>query len=210
MIIQSRIQRQALQNGASLRAIGMCSLAILCGSVVAACSGTIETPTEEFPARTSGSRPAADDDDNAAPTRTPAPAAPASNPPVASANDDDDPPVAPAAGEDDPPAAEDPPAEEDPPPATVDLSFEDDIHPIFESTCGPCHAATAQSGVSIADSDIESALENAVDREDRVLARIEQGTMPPGCAGGALGDSGCMSEADFADVEAWYAAGAPP
>jgi hypothetical protein len=63
--------------------------------------------------------------------------------------------------------------------------------------------------VSIGDPDIAVAYESAVNFEARVLARIDMGTMPPPCGGGAPGDSGCISEEDLADVEAWYEAGAP-
>lgn len=210
MIIQSRNQRQGLKIRGSLAAVGVWSLALLCGSLAAACSGTIETPTEEFPARTGGST-AADDDDDVAPPRTPAPAANDDDdepPPVAS-NDSDDSPAAPADDEEEPPAA---PAddEEEPPAAPAgDISFATDVQPIFNSTCGPCHAEQGLAGVSIGDPDVDTAFDSAVDREARVLARIEAGTMPPPCGGGAPGDSGCITEEDLATVEAWYAAGAP-
>lgn len=182
---------------------------ILCGSIVAACSGTIETPTEEFPARQGSNSAAstANANDDARPA--PRPQAPAANDdddrpaaPVAS-NDDDDPVDEPAADDEDPPA-------DDPPAGGATLSFADDIQPILVQTCGPCHdGVSATAGVTIADSDVDAAFENAVDREDRVLARIDQGTMPPGCLGGAPGDPGCISEDDLADLEAWYEAGAP-
>lgn len=210
MIIQSRIQGQGLKNRSlqnrSWRGIGVWSVALLCGSIVAACSGTIETPTEEFPPRAGGRSQAATDDDDNAPPRTPAatPAAPSNNNPPVASNDDDDELPAPA-GDDEEPAEE--PAEETP--AAGDLSFATDIQPIFNQTCGPCHAEAGQSGVSIGDPDIDTAFESAVDFEDRVLERIDLGTMPPPCGGGAPGDPGCISEEDLADVEAWYAAGAP-
>jgi cytochrome c553 len=209
MIIQSRIEGQGLKSR-SLRAAGVWSVAILCGSILAACSGTIETPTEEFPPREGGRSQAAtgDDDNDAPPPRAPAttPAPSTSNPPVASNNDDDELPADPADDEEEPPA-EEPPAEE--PPAAGALSFENDIQPIFNATCGPCHAEQGLAGVSIGDPDIATAFESAVDFEDRVMARIDLGTMPPPCGGGAPGDPGCISEDDLADVEAWYAAGAP-
>jgi hypothetical protein len=188
--------------------MGVWSVALLCGSIVAACSGTIETPTEEFPAREGGRSQAATDDDNDTPPRTPAatpsPSNNNNNPPVASNDDDEEVPAAPA-DDDEEPAGE--PAEE--PAAGGDLSFATDIQPIFNVTCGPCHAEQGLYGVSIGDPDIETAYQSAVDLEDRVLDRIGSGTMPPPCSGGAPGDSGCITEEDLADVEAWYAAGAP-
>ena len=211
MIIQSRIQRRGLKIRGSLTAMGMWS-AILCGSIAAACSGTIETPTEEFPARQGNSAAADDDDDNAAPAPRPQAPAPSNDddddgpaaPPVAS-NDDDDP--LPPAGDDDEEEPAAPPVEEEP--AAGALSFEADVQPIFADTCGPCHGAAAQSGVNIGDDDVEAAFDNAVEKEDRVFDRIEAGTMPPGCSG-PPGSSGCMTEEDFAVIEAWYEAGTPP
>lgn len=208
MIIQSRIEGKGLKSR-SLRAAGVWSVAILCGSIVAACSGTIETPTEEFPPREGGRSQAATDDDNDAPPRAPAATPPANNNPPVASNDDDDELPAPAPADDDeedPPAGE-PPAEE--PPAAGALSFENDIHPIFSDTCGPCHAGAGSGGQDIGGPDIESALQDALDFEDRVIATIETGSMPLGCGGPPGSSPACMSEEDFADVEAWYAAGAP-
>jgi mono/diheme cytochrome c family protein len=209
MIIQSRIEGQGLKSRSlqrgSLRAIGVWSVAILCGSLVAACSGTIETPTDEFPPREGGRSQAATDDDSPAPPRTPAATPSNNNPPVASNNDDEELPAAPADDEEETPA-EETPADE---PAAGALSFENDIQPIFNTTCGPCHAEQGLYGVSIGDPDIATAYESAVDLEARVLDRIGAGTMPPPCGGGAPGDPNCITEDDFADVEAWYEAGAP-
>jgi hypothetical protein len=217
MIIQSKIQSRGFQIR-SLGAIGVWSVALLCGSIVAACSGSIETPTEEFPPRTSGGSQQAQTADN---TNTP----PRSQ--TQTANDDDDDDDAAAADDEDPPAGddEDPPAgdDEDPPagddedpaagddeePAAGALSFEADIHPIFSPTCGPGHAGAATAGVDIGNPDIDTALESARDFEDRVLTRIAEGGMPPTCLGGAPGDSGCIAADDLAAIEAWYEAGAP-
>jgi len=208
MIIQSRIEGKALKNRSlldrSLGAIGVWSVAILCGSIVAACSGTIETPTEEFPPRQGGSSQAETDDDDDSP-RTPAPAPSNNNPPVASNNDDDDPPVTPPADDqEDPPAEEDPGAEEDPPAA--ELSFEADIFPILESTCGPCHTSLSPN---LAGPDVDTAFDAATNSQERVLTRIGDGGMPQGCGGGAPGDPGCIAVEDLAILEAWYEAGAP-
>ena len=215
MVMKLKFRGSGLQHS-----VGPLALAILIGSVMGACSGTISTPTEEYPARQNDSASAEDEDGTATTPRAPASTG---NGGTARANDDDDAPparpAAPAADDDDdaPAAAGDdealPPAEEEeeeaPAAPAAALSFEDDIQPIFNTTCGPCHAGQATAGVDIGNDDIDVALESARDREDRVLARIEAGTMPPGCAGGSPGDTNCISEADLADVEAWYAAGAP-
>ncbi|HTV24791.1 MAG TPA: hypothetical protein VMG12_39130 [Polyangiaceae bacterium] len=192
-----------------MAAIGVWSIALLCGSL-AACSGTIETPTEEFPARTGGNSAAADDDDDAPPPRNPTPAASNDDdddvrPPPAASNDDDDP--VPPAGNDD--EEEPAPADDEPAPAGGDISFATDVQPIFNSTCGPCHAEQGLAGVSIGNPDIDTAYDSAVDREEGVFRRIEAGTMPPPCGGGAPGDPGCISEEDLATIEAWYDAGTP-
>jgi hypothetical protein len=210
MIIQSKIQSPGLQNRRSLRAVGVWSLAILCGSIVAACSGTIETPTEEFPPRQGGSSQAQTSDDDDTPPRAPASASNDDDdgPPVVSNDDEDDTPAASAADDEETPPADD---TEDPPagdPPAAELSFEADIFPILSDTCGPCHAGAGAGGNDIADPDVATAFEEATRVEDRVLDRIESGTMPPGCSG-PPGSDGCMSEEDFADLEAWYEAGAP-
>lgn len=212
MIIQSRIQRRGLQNRGLSGAIGVWSVAILCGSIIAACSGTIETPTEEFPPRASGSRTAAvaDDDDNDTPARTPA------------ANDDDDDVVAPPAADDDeeqaPPAAaaddDDelpaaPPEDEAPPPAASgDVTFANDIQPIFSSGCAPCHTT---SGIvhNIGSDDLEEALDDALAFEEAVISEIEAGEMPPDCGSPPGSGGSCISEEDFQAIQDWYAAGAP-
>lgn len=210
MIIQSRIQRRALQNRGPSGAIGVWSVAVLCGSIIAACSGTIETPTEEFPPRATGSRTAASaaDDDNDTPARPPA-----------AANDDDEDVVAPPAAEDDeeaPPAAaadDDelpaaPPEEEEPPAASGDVSFANDIQPIFSSGCAPCHTT---SGIvhNIGSDDLEQALDDALTFEEEVIAEIETGEMPPDCGSPPGSGGSCISEEDFQAIQDWYAAGAP-
>lgn len=201
MIIQSKIQGQ-----------GLWSVIVLCGSLVAACSGTIETPTEEFPPR-QGSQ-ASDDDDNGSPR-------PPANQPSASANDDDDDaPSAPVASDDDdeplptddeedPAGDEEDPAGGDEPAPAGDVSFASDISPIFTTSCGGCHGPGGFGGVSIADSDVDAAFENAKEFEEEVIEKIEDGLMPPPCSGGAPGDPGCIPADDFAAVQAWYEAGAP-
>jgi hypothetical protein len=207
MVMQLKFRASGLQ-----RSVGPLALAVLLGSVMGACSGTISTPTEEYPPRQSDTA-TDEEDDSAPPARTPAsstanandddatPARPTT--PAANNDDDEDPPPAAAADDDDaPPAADDAPA-------AGALSFASDIQPIFNTTCGPCHAGQATAGVDIGNSDIDVALESARDREDRVLARLGAGTMPPGCGGGSPGDPNCISEDDLADVEAWYEAGAP-
>jgi hypothetical protein len=187
------------------------ALAMVCGAFVTACSGTIDTPTEEFPPRqgnrnsaSTNNSPAASSAQSAAPR--PAPSAPA--------NDDDDAPAAPAPAAPDPaddatPAAAEP-ADEEPVAASGDLSFEADVWPIFNAKCGPtCHVSDGFGGQNIGSEDLEEALADAVDREDRVLSDLETGRMPLGCGSPPGGGGTCVTEEEFDTIEAWYEAGAP-
>lgn len=186
--------------------------ALLCGSLAAACSGTIATPTEEFPPRQGT---AADDEDDAAPARQTATASAATTSPAASAASSDvdeeeaaAEPIAPAASDDEAEDEEDvlPVAE----PAAAALTFEDDVWPIFNAKCGPCHVNAGFGGQNIGSDDIAQALDDSRAFEAGVLADMESGSMPPGTCGGPPGSSdSCVSEEEFETIEEWYAAGAP-
>jgi mono/diheme cytochrome c family protein len=205
--VQSSLQRsqkmlmQLKHQGSGLRrAAGQWAATVLCGSIVAACSGTIDTPTDENPPR------------RAERTQAPAAAAPAPRTPAPRVNEEEEddatalPPPAAAVTPADPPA----PEEEDPPPAADgDLSFASDIWPIFNGSCGPCHVSGGSAGRNFGDPDVDQAFEDSEDFEARVLAAIEAGSMPLSCGGGDPGSSGCLSVADAAAIEAWYEAGAP-
>ncbi len=203
MIMQLKFKSCGLQ-----RAVGYWAFAILCGSAAAACSGTIETPTQENPPRgAAAARPNAntgnnstanddgedDDDGPAAPT-----------PP---AGGDDDEAELPADDGDDEVDAEDPPP---PPPAAAgDLAFETDVWPIFQETCGPCHVSEGYGGQNVGSDDLDEAFQDSVDFEDGVLSTIESGRMPQGC-GGPPGSGGvCLTVDDYTTIADWYEAGAP-
>jgi hypothetical protein len=209
MIIQTKIRGCVSHRSVDQLLAGKWALAIICGALVTACSGTIDTPTQEFPARQSSSNdtPAA-----AAPARQQAAAAPAApapsrssataNPPASNA-----PPAAASADDVTPPAAA--PADEPAQTASADLSFESDIWPIFQESCSPCHQSLGSGGQNIGSDDLDEALSDSKDFEDRVIAVIEDGSMPPGTCGAPPGGSGCVSEDDFAAIQAWYEAGTP-
>jgi hypothetical protein len=116
-----------------------------------------------------------------------------------------------------PPASTPPPAppeDADPPPAASgDISFEADIYPILSDACAPCHAASAIAGVSIADTDVATAFESASERQDRLIARISDGSRPmppaPGCEGPPGSGGDCLTVEQFEKLEAWVEAGAP-
>jgi uncharacterized protein YceK len=199
------------QRFIGLRFINTCALALLCGSVISACSGTIDTPSQEYPARQADDDSAAGGTSSSPPraSNSTASAGTASTPPRAASNAaDDDAPAAddetPAAADEDPPAADDEPAA-----ATTDLAFETDIWPIFQTDCGPCHVSANLGGQNIGNADVDAAFADATRTGDRVVIRIEAGGMPPACSGGAPGDSGCVSEDDLQKIKDWYAAGAP-
>ena len=83
------------------------------------------------------------------------------------------------------------------------------MYPILSTACAGCHGASAIAGISVADADVESALESAIADEDRILSEIEAGDMPQGC-GGPPGSGGvCLSEEEFETIQAWYEAGTP-
>lgn len=195
------------------RAVAHVGIACAYAALVTACSGSIEATDVD---RTRSERVS----NSPAPAgTTPAANAPAANAPAANA------PAAPPASR--PPASNPPPAANNPPPAAEpdpeedeeeasppaagggDLSFEADVYPILSSSCAGCHGASGFAGVSVADSDVEAALESAVADEERILSEIEAGDMPQGC-GGPPGSGGvCLTEDEFDTLSAWYEAGAP-
>jgi hypothetical protein len=97
------------------------------------------------------------------------------------------------------------------------LSFANDVLPILQAECGDCHAffiafasEDAQQSYQVA---IEATSYEGVDqpRYDVIIARAEDGTMPPECAGGAPGSSpDCISEEDFEIIQDWVNSGEPP
>jgi hypothetical protein len=64
-------------------------------------------------------------------------------------------------------------------------------------------------GQNIGSDDLQEAFDDSVAFEARVIATIESGAMPQGCGAPPGGGGNCVSEDDFAAIEAWYEAGAP-
>src|SRR5262245_47357042 len=127
-------------------------VAFAAGSIFLACSGTIDTPTDEYPSRSNAT--AADDDDDDRPAANDEDDdTPAARPPAAPADDEDDRPAQPAANEDDdPPVDEEPPVEEEPaeePAGGGGVAFEADVFPILSVACAPCHAGSGFGGNNI-------------------------------------------------------------
>jgi hypothetical protein len=205
MMIQTKFQNRVSQRSARPLLAGTWILTLACGALLAACSGTIDTPSEEFPPRRAQNANDTPAPAAAAPVR-PAPApstnnATASTPAPSSAAPDDD--------EDEEPAAMEPEPEEETPAPSGELSFEADVWPIFNSKCGGCHVSQSLGGQNIGSEDLEEALADAKRIEDRVLSDLESGRMPLGCGQPPGGGGTCVSEDDFEAIEAWYEAGAP-
>jgi hypothetical protein len=206
MIMQLKFKGCGLQ-----RAVGYWAFAILCGSAAAACSGTIETPSEENPPARAGN----DDDDDGGPEAIedednatgndddddgPAPTLPVGD----DEDEEEDPPPPPAGnGEDE---EEEPPA---PPAASGEVSFANDVWPIFQANCAPCHTAQDSGDQSVGNDDVETALEDAIRIEDALISDLETGRMPYGCGEPPGGGGTCISAQEFQTIEEWYAAGTP-
>ena len=93
------------------------------------------------------------------------------------------------------------------------VSFAADIHPIFESSCGPCHVDLGYGGHNVA-GELEAAYVDAVRLGQRLITRIDGGGMPPPNAappndcgaqgrGSEPGDQGCLTVAEVSLVQAW-------
>lgn len=202
MLIQLKYRGFGLRHTA-----GQLAAAVLCGSVAVGCSGSFDTPTEENPPRSAErAQTAAATPDRAATPTTPRPPAPAADEEEEDEEEVDEAPPPAAAVDTDEPAADE---EEPPAVAAGDISFASDVWPIFNGQCAPCHTDLGLGGQNIGATNKSAAFDEAVDLEDAILSEIESGDMPTSCSQGALGDPGCMSESDFATIEAWYEAGAP-
>jgi hypothetical protein len=173
---------------------GHVGIAALCASMAVACSGTIETQSTQrsnpvVGAGAGGAPPVASN--NAGAPAAPAPAAPAPAAPAPAAPAPSAPaPSAPA------PAAPEP---------TGALSFDDDVWPIFNTQCAPCHVSLGSGGQNIGSEDLDVALEDAEAFEDAVISTMEGGSMPLGCGGPPGSGSPCVSEEDFELIQDWYA-----
>jgi len=91
------------------------------------------------------------------------------------------------------------------------------VLPILQAECGDCHAYF----IPFASDDAQDSYQVATEqtsydgtdepRYDVIVARLEDGSMPPGCAGGAPGSSAeCISEDDLQTIRDWANGGDPP
>jgi hypothetical protein len=93
------------------------------------------------------------------------------------------------------------------------VSFEQDVHPIFVASCGPCHVADNSGGHNVGGSDVAAAYDQAVDIGQRLVTRVDGGGMPPSYAeppndcgaegGDQPGDPGCLTVAEVQLIQAW-------
>jgi hypothetical protein len=104
---------------------------------------------------------------------------------------------------------------------TGDLSFAEDIHPIFRALCIGCHdqegSGLGSFSFAVADAaDAYAAVTSDTFTGDPlytvIVERIERGEMPlgTGCDGNPPGSPGCVSQADFEKIQQWAQSGSPP
>jgi hypothetical protein len=98
-------------------------------------------------------------------------------------------------------------------PPTGVVSFAADIHPIFESSCGPCHVTDGSAGHNVGGADVDQAYADAVRLGQTLIERVDGGGMPPSYApepnncgdngGTEPGDPGCLSVDEVALIQTW-------
>lgn len=99
------------------------------------------------------------------------------------------------------------------PPSGV-VSFEQDVHPIFVESCGPCHVANGEGGHNVGGADVSDAYDDAVGIGQRLVTRVNGGGMPPSYAdppndcggqgrGDQPGDPGCLTVAEVQLIQTW-------
>jgi hypothetical protein len=85
------------------------------------------------------------------------------------------------------------------------FGFRRDVYPIFAAYCGQCHSVNGPYH-DIASPELDEAYADSVEFAERIVARIAQGNMPPGCV---FDDSACVPPADLETIERWIAEGLP-
>jgi mono/diheme cytochrome c family protein len=97
-------------------------------------------------------------------------------------------------------------ADNAPPADAGAFGFRRDIYPIFVTYCGQCHRVNGPYH-DIASADVAEAYADAIQYADRVVARIEQGNMPPGCV---FDDAACVPPEALLSIKRWIEEGSPP
>jgi hypothetical protein len=106
-----------------------------------------------------------------------------------------------------PPDAGPPPME--PPPVVPPPSFESEVWPIFITGCSPCHTTLGLGGHLVGSADLATAFADATRLGPTLIARLDGGGMPLGCAGNP-GDPGCIAVDDLAAIQLWIDGGMAP
>jgi len=94
------------------------------------------------------------------------------------------------------------------------VSFEQDVHPIFATSCGPCHVTDSEGNHNVGGPDLAVAYDQAVDLGQFLVTRVNGGGMPPldadppnDCGaqnrGDQPGDPGCLTVAQVELIQTW-------
>ena len=97
-------------------------------------------------------------------------------------------------------------------------TYVDDVQPLLQAKCGPCHVSGGAGGVnhasSVADAHRDSSACAGQKVFECILVRVQDGSMPPGgaCTGDPAADAGnerCLTAAEQDLLADWIEAGAP-
>jgi hypothetical protein len=130
-------------------------------------------------------------------------AGPTEPPPMQEPPPMEEPPPAQPSADAGAPPVEPPPAEPPPP------SFEANVWPIFQTGCSPCHTTLGLGGHLVGSADLATAFADATRLGPTLIARLDGGGMPLGCAG-APGTPGCIAVNDLATIQLWIDTGEAP
>jgi hypothetical protein len=99
-----------------------------------------------------------------------------------------------------------------------DVTYAEDVQPVLQARCSPCHAGESFGGTNFAVSYADMFLPSQLGPDLPVYRCAERlitsGVMPPnaGCTGDGTLDAGnevCLTQAELSLVEIWVAEGAP-
>jgi len=85
------------------------------------------------------------------------------------------------------------------------FGFRRDVYPIFVQYCGDCHSVNGPYH-NIASPDLAEAYADAVEFAERIVIKIQQGSMPPACV---FDEAACVPADALAIIEHWIERGTP-
>jgi hypothetical protein len=85
------------------------------------------------------------------------------------------------------------------------FGFRRDVYPVFVAYCGECHRVNGPYH-DIGSPDLARAYADSVEYAERIVIRIRQGNMPPGCV---FDTSACVPAEAVASIERWIDEGLP-